>query len=346
MKTIIKIFLLFVIALTLYLLFPRATTPLIYLSNEDRYALLKQDTPLNRVDIFILNIFDPKAGWIRLDRRTNKYNLYKAILYAPREKTRAMVMYGAETIDAFIMQISKQAHLNPQKLHKIYNKLAPFKEGSIVAQHYKIPYNTTEEATMNYMINKSYTLFEKMANKYKVLIGSTAFRQKVIIASILEKETQKYAQMPLIASVIYNRLKKGMRLQIDATLNYGKQAHTIVTPALIRKDNSLYNTYKHKGLPPIPLASFSKAALLAAFAPAKTNYLYFVKKKKGLHTFSTTYKKHQKKVTAYKERLAKRRAYNKRVKELLTKSAQSILTSRPYSIAPTLPRLPQLNSNN
>jgi len=102
--------------------------------------------------------------------------------------------------------------------------------------------------------------------------------------------------MPLVSSVIHNRLKKGMRLQMDGTLNYGKYSHIKVTPARIQNDNSTFNTYKHKGLPSTPIGAVSISAIKAAIKPAKTKHLYFMKNKKGVHDFSDSFKAHRKNV--------------------------------------------------
>ncbi len=99
-----------------------------------------------------------------------------------------------------------------------------------------------------------------------------------------------------IAGVIYNRLRKGMPLQMDGTLNYGKYSHIKVTPERIKNDTSHFNTYKYKGLPPSPIGAVSLASLKAAMKPAKTEYLYFMKNAQGVHDFEKTFKKHQKNV--------------------------------------------------
>jgi len=96
--------------------------------------------------------------------------------------------------------------------------------------------------------------------------------------------------------VIYNRLKKKMRLQMDGTLNYGKYSHIKVTPERIRTDKSSFNTYKHKGLPDSPIGAVSISAITAAIKPAKTTHLYFMKNKDGVHDFSDSFKAHKKNV--------------------------------------------------
>jgi UPF0755 protein len=119
-------------------------------------------------------------------------------------------------------------------------------------------------------------------------LGVTPY-EAVIVASLIEKEARFSADRPKIARVIYNRLKKGMLLQIDATINYvlGRGG-----PILLRDRDvpSPYNTYLHIGLTPTPIASPGKASLLAALAPAPGNWLYYVLVdcKTGRHGFATT----------------------------------------------------------
>ncbi|NOR56369.1 MAG: aminodeoxychorismate lyase, partial [Sulfurovum sp.] len=113
---------------------------------------------------------------------------------------------------------------------------------------------------------------------------------------IIQKEAASEEEMPLVSSVIYNRLNKGMRLQMDGTLNYGKYSHMKVTPERIKNDETKFNTYKHKGLPSSPIGAVSLSAILAAIKPAKTDYLYFMKNKEGVHDFSKSYKTHRKNI--------------------------------------------------
>jgi len=318
MKRKIKIIALILIALFIYLLFPFKANQLLYVPKKENFSLLKKELPINSLDLLLIDLFDIQEGWIRVQTNLNRFRFLEALLHAPREKTRTMIMYGGSTIEDFATKIAKQAKLSREKLLQIYKKNALFQESSIIAKHYHIPFNTTEESTMLYMINSSYITLESFAKKYATPLRSSAFREKLIIASIIEKETQNYQEMPLIASVIYNRLEKDMRLQMDATLNYKKNSHTIVTHELIKNNSSLYNSYKHKGLPPQPLASVSVAALKAAFNPAKSSYLYFVKDANGTkHRFSTIYKKHLKKVKKYKTALREKIKLKKRAKSLV-----------------------------
>ncbi len=91
----------------------------------------------------------------------------------------------------------------------------------------------------------------------------------------MQKEAANVEEMPLIASVIFNRLKKGMPLQMDGALNYQEFSHAKVTKERIKTDNTPYNTYKFKGLPKNPVGSVSLEAIRAVIFPKKTEFLVF-----------------------------------------------------------------------
>jgi UPF0755 protein len=114
--------------------------------------------------------------------------------------------------------------------------------------------------------------------------------QALIVASMIERETPLNKEKPIIAGIILQRLQKGMRLQIDPTVLYGvgKSYKEIIRHADLW-DNNQYNTYRHKGLPPTPISMPSGASILAALHPQDTDYLYFVAKGDGGHTFSKNY---------------------------------------------------------
>ena len=110
----------------------------------------------------------------------------------------------------------------------------------------------------------------------------------VTIASMIEREAKVDSERPLIASVIYNRLRIGMPLEIDATIEYALPQHKTALSYADLDIDSPYNTYKHAGLPPTPISNPGKASLDAAFHPASTPFLYYVYKGEGHHAFSTT----------------------------------------------------------
>lgn len=132
--------------------------------------------------------------------------------------------------------------------------------------------------------------------------------EAVTLASIVEKESGLPQEGPLIASVYWNRLRRGMRLQADPTVIYALKRDGRWTGTLYRSDynySSPYNTYLVDGFPPGPICNPGLKALKAALSPAKTDYLYFVADATGGHTFSRTFEEHLH-ATAAARRLEKR----------------------------------------
>jgi len=114
--------------------------------------------------------------------------------------------------------------------------------------------------------------------------------QVVTVASLIEKEAASPEEKPLIASVIYNRMREDTPLQIDATIQYALKRPKANLSLADLKVDSLYNTYENKGLPPGPICSPGRESLLAALNPAKTNYLYYVLEADGeKHFFTKSY---------------------------------------------------------
>jgi UPF0755 protein len=235
-----------------------------------------------------------KSGWVRFDpdATLNYQEFFDNITTQKRERTRRVVMFSGDTIHLFTKKLASQTRLPKGELLNAYYRNSAYSDGGILAGYYSLPYRITPEAAMYYLTKSTINQFERMSDKYGKTYDPKRFRKYLIIASIIQKETWRAEEMPLIASVIKNRLKKGIKLQLDGTLNYGPFAHTPVTPQRIRSDESRFNTYKHKGLPPEPIGSVSKKALEAAFAPADTDYLFFVRDAKGKHVFSKTYNDH------------------------------------------------------
>jgi UPF0755 protein len=137
--------------------------------------------------------------------------------------------------------------------------------------------------------------------------NSSTLRDVVTLASIIEKETARDDERPLVSAVFHNRLNKRMPLQSDPTVIY---ALANFDGNLHRSDLSVdspYNTYHVKGLPPGPIANPGRASLEAALHPAPVNYLYFVSKNDGRHIFSATLAEHQKAVARYQPPVKKKR---------------------------------------
>ncbi len=124
--------------------------------------------------------------------------------------------------------------------------------------------------------------------------------EALILASILEKETSRRAEYPLIAAVFVRRLQRDMKLQTDPTVIYGlgERFDGNLRRRDLREDTP-YNTYVRSGLPPTPICLPGADALRAATRPADVPYLYFVSKGDGTHHFSKSYSEHMKAVRKY-----------------------------------------------
>jgi UPF0755 protein len=117
--------------------------------------------------------------------------------------------------------------------------------------------------------------------------------QAVAVASLVEREAKSEVDRPKIAGVIYNRLRLGMPLQVDAAIEYALPEHKSELSFADLKIDSPYNTYVHAGLPPTPIANPGQPSLAAAFHPAKSDDLYYVYCGNGRHVFDTTLAGHQ-----------------------------------------------------
>jgi UPF0755 protein len=127
-------------------------------------------------------------------------------------------------------------------------------------------------------------------------------RQIVTLASLIEKETGKADERPIVAAVYRNRLKIGMGLQADPTVVYALQAAGRYDGNIRKTDlsfDSPYNTYRYLGLPPGPIAAPGRASLEAALKPASVPYLYFVSRNDGSHVFAQTLAEHNRNVREY-----------------------------------------------
>jgi len=294
---VIEIMLMIVLSFMYYLIQPIKTPKILYIPkgpiNQIISQLQKRNYDVCKLDAFVLRLIgSPQSGWINLGSTYNTKAdfLYKII--TAKAALRDVTLIPGETTYIFLDQLAKNLKLDKKTLQDEFNKQSPIKEGIFVPNTYKIPLGLSEKELISLLLKISMKKMKEMSIKIFGTYNEKKWFQYVTIASIIQKESANNKEMPIVSSVIYNRLKKGMKLQMDGTLNYGKYSHLKVTPQRIRNDKTLYNTYMHKGIPTQPVCNVSSEAIMAAIFPAKTNYLYFMKSKKGTHDFTCNYSTH------------------------------------------------------
>ncbi|MBN2964147.1 endolytic transglycosylase MltG [Sulfurospirillum sp. T05] len=287
------------LSLLFYLTRPVTTTSVVYVPSGTigqiiTYLEQRQFNLSPAVDKYLVAFLGwPQSGWIDVGTtRLSRADFYHKLTTAKAAMVPLTLIPG-ETTEMFFEQVARDFGLSKARLQEAYASFTPYPEGVLFPETYHVPIGIGERHLIFYLVSLSKASHEALAQKIFGEYNERRWYRYVIIASIVQKEAGSVQEMPLVSSVIYNRLKRGMRLQMDGTLNYGPYSNTKVTPQRIREDDSPYNTYKHAGLPPHPVATVSKEALRAAIFPKETEYLYFVRTASGKHTFTKTYAEHQ-----------------------------------------------------
>jgi UPF0755 protein len=180
-------------------------------------------------------------------------------------------------------------------------------EGFLYPATYNLPRHPAAAELTAQMVHKFKEEWARISASSPIGAGSGLTEHVVTLASLVERETPKADERPLVAGVFENRLHKNMRLQCDPTVIYPLEQRGQYKGTLTGEDlhiDSPYNTYQHEGLPPGPIGNPGEASLRAAMAPAQTDYLYFVANTEGGHFFAATLEEHNRNVTKYRHLLA------------------------------------------
>jgi peptidoglycan lytic transglycosylase G len=181
-------------------------------------------------------------------------------------------------------------------------------EGYLFPETYALPRETPASRLIAMMVERFRATYTDQWRRSAQAQGLTT-RQVVTLASLVEKETGKADERPIVAAVYRNRLKIGMGLQADPTVVYALQKEGRYTGNIRRDDLALdspYNTYRHPGMPPGPIAAPGAASLEAALMPAPVHYLYFVSRNDGSHAFAQTLREHNRNVQEFQVRYFRR----------------------------------------
>jgi UPF0755 protein len=175
-------------------------------------------------------------------------------------------------------------------------------EGFLFPDTYELTAESTATSTMKQMVDQ----YKVVAREIQLEASAKKLKKNPLevltVASIVEKEVNQEEYRAKVARVIYNRLDKDMKLQMDSTVTYAENLKGTTTSEEQRQSESPYNTYRYKGLPPGPIAAPGKAALEAAAAPESGKWLYFVTVNldTGETRFATTSEEHQKNVQEFR----------------------------------------------
>jgi UPF0755 protein len=250
-----------------------------------------------------------KAGEYRFDRpmtplevlaKIGRGDVYVIIVTFPEGLTiadmaRIFEDHGLGPASAF-----ERAARDPALVREI-DRHARDLEGYLFPETYALPRRTEPARLVRMMVDQFRRVFTPEMQQAADERGLSV-HEAVTIASLVEKETARPDERPLVAGVYENRLRIGMGLQCDPTLIYALQRAGRYTGSLRRADlafDSPYNTYRYSGLPPGPIAAPGAASLDAAVNPARTDYLYFVSRNDGSHEFARTLDQHSRNVQKF-----------------------------------------------
>jgi len=180
----------------------------------------------------------------------------------------------------------------------------PGPEGTLLPETWLVPRGEPRARLLERMREAMRASLAELWERRAPDLPYTRPEEAVILASLVERETPKKEEQPLVAAVFVNRLKRGMRLQSDPTVIFAlTSGRNNLDRPLTRKDLELdhpFNTYRIDGLPPAPIANPGRAALEAALAPAAVDYLYFVADGTGGHAFARTLAEHNRNVARWR----------------------------------------------
>jgi UPF0755 protein len=254
-----------------------------------------------------------QAGEYRFDRPASAVEVYARIARGDVFTRTVTIPEGANLFD--IAERLEQVGFGPRQdflaaadrqtsLVADLDPGAKSLEGYLFPDTYHLARKATPEQICATMVRQFRTQAERLGLKEDV-------RKVVTVASLVERETAVDAERPLVASVFFNRLAKGMPLMTDPAVIYGLELDAHWRGAIYHSDltrDTAYNTYLHRGLPPGPIANPGARSLRAAMEPAKTEYLYFVaagSNPQGHSLFSSSLEEQNHNVAGYRHTVKK-----------------------------------------
>ena len=263
------------------------------LSNK---LLLKVKLTIDKIDINL------REGIYEIDTNTTLTDLISTLKNADDDKSLVKLTipegYSIEDIASTVEEkglCSKEEFLRAVKNYELpkfvtaNNKKRYNLEGFLYPDTYLIEKGSDANYIIKSMLNRFEDILKQVKDETKVDIKDEDVEKIINIASLIEKEAKVQSDRPLISSVIYNRLEKDMKLQLDAAVIYALGYHVDVVLNKHLEIDSPYNVYKYKGLPIGPIANPGIDCIKAALLPDKTDYLYYILQEDGSHYFTNNY---------------------------------------------------------
>lgn len=250
-----------------------------------------------------------RAARYEIPNGLNYLKLIELFLYGKADFLRTVKVFPGSTIESLASSLKLDALIDSAAFveaarSKVF--LDSFYISAESFQGYLLPgeYLVYERSNPIELIKKFNEEFRKYLNDSLFSLRTKknySLHEIVTLASIVEGETKLVSEMPTIAGVYFNRLKIGMKLQADPTIQYAIPGSWRRLKYSDLQIESPYNTYKYHGLPPAPINNPSREALHATLFPEDHDYLFFVADGNGGHKFSKNYSQHQQLVKAYRK---------------------------------------------
>jgi UPF0755 protein len=268
-----------------------------YIKALDRQGYVKNKKAFTwLVNVFFVDL-KPESGGYRVRKNMNALQLLKILTKEPELKWISInyCQRKEEIGDNLAKILGWESNKLKAWNSYLYNNDLNYTEGVYYPDTYLIPVDEPFEETAKRFIGRFNQQFNPLTNKF--LNSNIKWTTALKIASLIERESGSLTDKNIISAVIWNRLEKGMPLQIDATMQYtrGKQANGLWWGGVDlseKQSGSLYNTYIYKGLPPTPICSPGIESIRAVLEPANTNCLYYLHDNSGLIHCAEDYSEH------------------------------------------------------
>lgn len=258
--------------------------------------LLKVKLTIDKVDVKL------REGIYEVDTNTNLNQLIESLENEENDKRLIKLTipegYSIEDIAAEVEEkgiCSKDEFLIAVKNYELpnfvksNNKKKYNLEGFLYPDTYLIEKESDANLIIKLMVNRFEEVLKQLKDETEFDIKDEDVEKIITIASLIEKEARVKNDRTLISSVIYNRLEKDMKLQVDAAVIYALGYHVDLVLNKHLEIDSPYNIYKYKGLPIGPIANPGIDCIRAALSPEKTDYLYYILQEDGSHYFTNNY---------------------------------------------------------